>query len=102
MPFPAGPLSGAPLGLIPTATPSQNVIPVASAADLPALVLAPDRVMRSPLDNDITYSATESFIWPPLWIPPLTNFLGAQTLAIVASRPGLNMFMDGGGKGFVS
>ena len=83
--------------LPPGAAPAGSVVPIGKASDLPSLILAPDGVMRSPLENDTTYSVTESFVWPPLLIPKLTNFLGAQTVAIAASRPGVNMFLDGGG-----
>ncbi len=74
---------------------SASTIIVSSASELPALVEAPDGVMRSPLAEDTIYIATTTFVWPRLWLPRSTDPTTFVFTEIKTARLGIAILIDG-------
>lgn len=79
---------------------------VDSITDLPPLVLAPDGVMRTPIDIGVQYVVQSTFVWPPILWPAepgigfrFTEILGdSQNVAmLVAGNPGAHIWGRGTG-----
>ena len=72
-----------------------TIIDVHSVANLPEAILAPDGVMRVPLDPNAKYIVHNTFTWPRMLVPKQISLSTFEPVDFIGARTGVRMDFDG-------